>query len=96
MDFYGDGFNRTSAYNLIKERSEKPNLKDKYCVYSLSYFVPLNFWNIKSNEGYIKKLLKSNNEYDKTFADILIRNEWFGSLLYSYNCTTVSGFVQKD
>lgn len=70
--------------------------KDKnYCVYSISYFLPLNFWNLRFNDTqYIRKAIRDLNKKGHKGKDmqyVKIKDTGFGSPLFSYFCIEVSG-----
>ncbi len=72
------------------------NRKSKeYCVYSLSYFIPLNFWNLRFNdEQYIRKAIRDlnkNNISQGEMENIEINDNGIGTPLYSYFCIAISG-----
>lgn len=84
---------KTSSWDLDnKNRKSK-----KYCVYSLSYFLPLNFWNIRfSNKQYIRKTLKDlskENQLNKNLKYIKIDSHGFGSPIFSFFCKKISGKI---
>lgn len=79
-----------------KNYQEKADRK-KYCVYSLSYFFPINFWDLRFNDKqYIKKAIKDINKAKykgESMKNITIHGMAFGSPIFSFFCTDVSGII---
>lgn len=69
----------------------------KYCVYSLSYFLPINFWNVKFNDkGYIEKTIKYFNKKGvkgSNMINIYVSDESVGTPLFSYYCVKIIGDI---
>lgn len=96
--FYEE-YNNNILSNEIRKIDWKQNGSEykQYCVYSLSYFLPLNFWNVKfSNEQYVKKAIKDLNKdgfKGNNMKNIYINSEGLGTPLYSYYCIKISGEI---
>lgn len=81
---------KTSSWGLESKDRDSKN----YCVYSLSYFAPINFWNLRFTDNqYIKKTIKDLNKNGKNMQHIKIDRHGFGSPIYSFSCTKVSGEI---
>ncbi len=83
---------QTSNWNVgSKDRNSK-----EYCVHLLSYFIPLNFWNLRFNdEQYVKKAIKDIDKKNKIkgMKYIEIDNYGIGTPIYSNFCVIISGVV---
>jgi hypothetical protein len=81
-----------------KQYKEDDNANQKeYCVYNISYFLPINFWNFRiSDKQYIKKAIKDLNKEGiagLNMRDIYINDTGIGTPIFSYYCNTISGVM---
>ena len=84
-----DNISRPSWENIERDFDKQ------YCVYSLSYFFPLNFWNLRfSDKQYVVKAAQETNINKLTM--IKINDEGFGSPIFSYFCVTINGIFENE
>jgi hypothetical protein len=80
-----------------KKYVKKPNERSKeYCAYFISYFLPINFWNVRLTAGYMRKMIKELNEEGmkgSNMKDIYTHNTGFGSPVFSFACAEINGVV---
>lgn len=75
-------------------------LTKEYCTYFLSYFIPINFWNIRFFKvAYIKKAIRElNNEghNGNKMKDIFVFSNNISTPIFSYSCTKISGELANE
>ena len=70
----------------------------KYCIHFLSFFLPINFWDITITPAQDVKhtLSKLNIQNAQGMENVSIAGMVVLSPFYSFNCTTVRGYVIYD
>jgi hypothetical protein len=96
-----DGDFNKGLYDYYKKETslwQRTNTVSKeYCVYSLSYFLPLNFWNVRfTDEQYIKKMLKDLNSQNSDMQFIEFDGMYFATPIFSFFCEEISGEIIKN
>ncbi len=86
----------TKQDRLTKESGDTSK---ESCIYYLSYFLPLNFWNFHTEEEMVKNIIHdASNRADKKHAmtNIRIIKNTFASPIFSLDCKIVYGKIIEN
>jgi hypothetical protein len=97
-NYYNNELSGRKVYNRVFIiNKEHDAVKKDFCVYSLSYFLPINFCDVRfTDKQYIEKIIKNlNKEGIKGLGmkEIYIHDIGIGTPIFSYYCGTISGIM---
>jgi hypothetical protein len=102
LRFYKNYSNNELSEERASINSDEINKNDKpkkYCVYSISYFLPINFWNLRFNaKQYIKKAIKDLNKEGikgNNMKNIRVYSNGIGTPIFSSFCYKIIGEVYE-